>query len=186
MASSKSKKKKTPTKGKKKRLPAAKKKMGRPSKLDADVVKNILEAVGIGAPYELAALYAGVHRTTINRWKAKGEREESGEYRDFCIAIKKAEGQAIVGCLGSITLAAKKQWQAAAWLLERRYPETYGRKFVTMEHRGEVDLTPEEAQKSIDENEVLLKRHGILKFPVRTDGQKAKRNGKGRNGAQAS
>ena len=43
---------------------------------------------------------------------------------------KKAEGQRLAAWLAVIEKAASEGelWQAAAWKLERLYPETYGRK----------------------------------------------------------
>jgi hypothetical protein len=68
---------------------------------------------------------------------------------EFSDAVKKAEGQAAVGWLAKIEKAANEgEWQAAAWKLERRYPQSYGRKVTEM--RGSLDLsdkTDEELEK---------------------------------------
>jgi hypothetical protein len=75
----------------------------------------------MGATHRLACAYAGVSEPTFYTWlKAKPEFSES---------IKRAEGAAAVSALQTIATAANNgTWQAAAWLLERRYPQEYGRR----------------------------------------------------------
>jgi hypothetical protein len=47
----------------------------------------------------------------------------------FHDAVKEAEGKATVGWLAKIEKAASEgNWTAAAWKLERRYPNDYGRR----------------------------------------------------------
>lgn len=94
--------------------------MARKSKYTSDVIKRLVEAIELGATYELACHYAGISFQTFNEWqKTKPE---------FLETIKAAEGLAIVGWLYKIEQAAKDgNWQAAAWKLERRYPDLYGR-----------------------------------------------------------
>lgn len=94
--------------------------MGRKSKYTPDVVQRLTLAIGLGATYELACHYAGIHPDTFYTWmKAKP---------DFSDAIKQAEGQAVTKWLAKIEQAASDgNWQAAAWKLERRYPKDYAR-----------------------------------------------------------
>lgn len=110
-------------------------KRGRPTKFTPETRQKIIHAISIGATYELASLYAGLDRHTVQRWLSKGEKETKGIYRDFCTAVKEAEGKGLVGCLLTIRKAGQKQWQAAAWLLERRYPDIFGRN-IKLEHSG--------------------------------------------------
>jgi hypothetical protein len=54
--------------------------------------------------------------------------------------------------------AGEGTWQAAAWKLERRYPESYGRTVVT--NQG---LTPEKAKELSDADlEAELKKRNLL------------------------
>ena len=95
--------------------------MARPTKYTPQTVKKITDALRMGATYELACGYAGIHYDTFNDWREKKP--------EFSAAIKEAEGAAAVGWLAKIEKAANDgEWQAAAWKLERRYPEMYGRK----------------------------------------------------------
>ena len=124
---------------------------GRPTKLTPAVQDRILQAVNVGATYELAAQYGGVAYSTFNNWMARGraeiERRESPRvaegskqwdteqlYVEFVEALKGAEGNAAIKWLALIDKAAVDTWQAAAWKLERRYPEDYGRQVQDLRH----------------------------------------------------
>lgn len=76
--------------------------------------------------FRLAAMSAGINEATFHAWKSRGEQDEAGPFRDFSESIKRAEAEYVRSALELIGSAAKKSWQAAAWLLERRYPHEYG------------------------------------------------------------
>ena len=93
---------------------------GRRSKYTPETVDKITQAIRLGATYKLACDYAGISEDTFANWKRL--------HSDFSEAIKTAEGGAVVGWLVKIEKAATEgNWQAAAWKLERRYPEMYGK-----------------------------------------------------------
>lgn len=48
-------------------------------------------------------------------------------YLDFIEAVKEAEAIAEMKALNTITKASIKQWQAAAWYLERKFKDRWGR-----------------------------------------------------------
>lgn len=110
--------------------------MGRPSKLTPEAQQRIAQAIEVGATYKLAAQYGGVHYDTFNRWMHAGEQAKSGRYFEFYEAIKSAEARAVIKWLALIDKAAADTWQAAAWKLERRYPQDYGRTVVQNEITG--------------------------------------------------
>lgn len=115
--------------------------MGRPTKLTPKVQERVCEAIAQGATYALAAKYAGIHYDTFNEWMKAGEEAESGEFSDFSDAVKEAEGKAAVKWLKKIEVAANKgNWTAAAWKLERRYPQEYGRQIHEQQHSGAIEL----------------------------------------------
>jgi transposase len=94
--------------------------MGRRSKYTPDVVARIVKAIELGSTYELACHYAGIRYETFRVWQE--------EKPAFSALVKAAEGNAVVKWLSEIEKAAEEgSWQAAAWKLERRYPQTYGR-----------------------------------------------------------
>lgn len=97
----------------------------------------------MGATFELAAKYAGITYASFNNYRKRGEAElerrkggaKSGTaqwrkeqpFVEFFLATQKAEADAAVKWLAKIEQAAATHWQAAAWKLERRYPNQYGR-----------------------------------------------------------
>lgn len=101
---------------------------GRKSKYTDDVVKRITDAIKLGATYELAANYGGIDYHTFNEWRK--------EKPQFSQAIRDAEGEAVTKWLAKIEQSATKQWQAAAWKLERRYPHAYGKTIQEQQHTG--------------------------------------------------
>ncbi len=101
---------------------------GRPTKLTPEVQARVVTAISGGNTRETAASYAGIRRATLFEWLARGRAARSGLFRDFADAIEKAEADASVTSVGLIRRAAQTSWQAAAWWLERRYPDEWGRK----------------------------------------------------------
>lgn len=108
--------------------------MGVPTKRTDATRATILRALRHGATYKRAAEAAGIHRDTLHEWM----RNDA----DFSDDVKKAHGQMMQTALASIEKAAKEgTWQAAAWWLERMYPDEYGRSI--QEHRGKIKHTLE-------------------------------------------
>lgn len=102
--------------------------MARPSKLTSEVEARIVEAVELGATWERAADAAGIGASTLREWRQRGEAGEA-PFAAFVAALKRAEGDGVERALRTIRMAAESgTWQAAAWLLERRYPADYGRR----------------------------------------------------------
>ena len=59
----------------------------------------------------------------------KGKTSKSGMYHDFYIYIQKHNAEVALKLLQRINEAADKgNWHVAAWILERRFPEDYGRR----------------------------------------------------------
>lgn len=110
---------------------------GAPTKKNPETIRKILEALTQGASLEHAAQYAGINHQTLRNWRFSDQ-----EFFDEC---EKARAKMEVGMLAVISNAAiKGQWQAAAWKLERIFPERYGRKFQPLAMATEVneDHTP--------------------------------------------
>lgn len=112
--------------------------MPRPTKLNKDVIVRIGQAIKLGMTYEHAAQYIGVAYETFNRWMKEGANAESNTLKcQFYQVVKESEGTAVAACMAKIQKAATDgQWTAAAWILERRYPATYGRRVVQQEISG--------------------------------------------------
>lgn len=99
---------------------------GRPSRFTDDVKKKILWALKIGNYRKVAAEYAGISDRTLISWLSRGRDQMEGDpYHEFYLAVLEAEQTAEVRALGIIQQAAQKDWKAAAWYLERKFPERY-------------------------------------------------------------
>ena len=97
------------------------------------IKKKICNDISKGTLVENAILRAGICRATWTNWKTRGRKEKTGIYADFLAAIKKAQADFESIYLNEIGVAARSRkahpnWTAAAWLLERCFPERYGRK----------------------------------------------------------
>jgi len=109
-----------------------KKKSGRYSLLAEreDIIPLLTEAVELGMSDKAAADFAGVCYESFYNWKSQGkedfEKNKDSLYADLYFSIKKARGKFIQKNAEKIKkIADKGNWQASAWLLERRAPEDY-------------------------------------------------------------
>lgn len=99
---------------------------GRKPKLTPEILQRIVELVRIGNYLDASAASCGIHRSTLHRWLVKGEEQSHGMYRQFFLAIDRAQGEAELRDCVLIAKAAQTDWRAAAWRLERRAPRKFG------------------------------------------------------------
>jgi len=112
--------------------------MSRATKLTPDVHTLVVQLLGAGNYIETAAAAAGVSSSTMRDWLRRGARARSGIYRELHEAVNKATAEAEAKDVIRISKAASSgEWRAAAWKLERRYPERFGQK-LTVEAKGEA------------------------------------------------
>lgn len=115
--------------------------MPAPSKLTPEVREEIRRVLASGCTLEVAAESAGVSRRSLQSWLATGREAEQTEAEDgklsamqrACLDLLQTERQARaelrVKSLAAIQRAALNgTWQAAAWLLERVFPEEFAAK----------------------------------------------------------
>lgn len=96
-------------------------KRGPKPKYTPDRVAKILDFLRGGNTRGTSARASGISPDTFSIWMTK--------YSDFSEAVKEAEQQAVSKYLKYIETAADKgSWQAAAWVLERRHYQEWGRK----------------------------------------------------------
>jgi len=108
------------------------------SKLTDEVWARIQRSVEVGTYAKVAAVAAGISEATYHRWRSQGrqDREQGRRTRvaRFDADIEAAEARAEEHHIRQITQAAAGargrpgDWKAAAWLLERKYPERYARR----------------------------------------------------------
>lgn len=112
--------------------------MGRPTKLTEEVKGRIVTAIKAGSYVETAAAFAGVGKSTFYDWLKKGATAKSGIFRELSLEIEQALAHADVRDIGIIAKAAQKGiWQAAAWRLERKHPDQWGRRQVIQVGNGD-------------------------------------------------
>ncbi len=107
-----------------------------------------LARTGVARDHIARAL--GIWPSTLNRWIQIGENaaDETME-KQLYDRILKAEGEAISRNVAIIQKSAQEGvWQAAAWWLERRYPNHYGRtERINVEEKRNVKYVAEFAGK---------------------------------------
>jgi transposase len=96
----------------------------------AEVRDLIVHAVQKGALFETAAAYAGIEKETFRAWLKKGRAGKS-PYDELVAGLDMAVCSFEVNALRLINAHACGDWHAAAWLLERKFPERWGRKWQT-------------------------------------------------------
>lgn len=113
-------------------------KPGRPTKLNKATFKAIVDAIASnGVSREVAAACASVGVGTLYNWLRWGREAKEGLYHEFFVAVKKAEAEAEHLAVKTIRTASRRQWQAAAWWLERKFPDRWGKK-DRQEHSGTI------------------------------------------------
>ena len=118
-----------------------------------EIAQAVLLALSLGAPIRTACDVAGIGERTYYEWLRRGSKEmwaavgrcrlaggdESRwhEYVEppdmvglakFAEKVQMAHANAEVSYLSYIRKHAGRTWQAAAWMLERRWPEVYGKR----------------------------------------------------------
>lgn len=101
--------------------------------LDKEKQGLIVAILSMGCSQSMAAKYVGCARSTIHR---TAERDPK-----FAERLREARGNAELGLVKRIRKAAEKDqyWRAAAWALERCFPEQYARRgpdVITLDQIG--------------------------------------------------
>jgi hypothetical protein len=95
---------------------------------DETVWQRLNQAISVGAYIEDACIFAGISSRQYRRWRELAEQGVE-PYATRWVEINKSEANAVVRNLFNIQNASNNgTWQASAWLLERKYPDKYGRK----------------------------------------------------------
>lgn len=165
--------------------------MGRPTKLNYEVQEKIIQAIKAGNYMETAAAYAGINKSTLYDWLKRGEREKQRmgknpryrirksekPYVEFSDAVEKALAEAEMRDVLLIGKAAEEQWQAAAWRLERKFPDRWGRRVLDVEHKGSLEVKNDDIRRieqqleKDDESRELLKEFFRRSKEIGEDGE---------------
>jgi len=122
-------------------------------------VEAVLLGLRKGLSRTVAAEAAGVSKDTLRNWAQRSPK--------FAAQLTQAEAQAQSVLVGIVLAAAAKMlpntWQAAAWLLERRWPELYGQRArveISVDVRAEARRIA--ALSGFDEAAILAEAEAIL------------------------
>ncbi|MDH5493299.1 MAG: helix-turn-helix domain-containing protein [Myxococcales bacterium] len=117
--------------------------MPRPSVITPKSIEDLTHALSLGGTRALACQYAGISLSTFYEHLRAGESEDATEEQaQFSDAVRSASAKGDIHALGVIRNAMRGDpekgiqplWTAAAWMLERRHPGSYGRSRI--EHTG--------------------------------------------------
>ena len=93
---------------------------GRPTSCTPEVIAACETAARLGVPLRRLHVHGGISRTTVKSWMAQGP-ETPGPIGEFARRIAAARSECEARCLANVHIAAKSNWTAAGWLLERSY-----------------------------------------------------------------
>lgn len=132
-----------------------KRKPGRQSKLTPEVVEAICNSIKLGNYAKVACASAGISESVYYKWldEAK-EPGASKELVEFMESIERAEAEAEAIKVAQVAKAAQKTWQAAAWFLERKHGERWGRndrlrQEISGPDGGPIPFSVEDARRAI-------------------------------------
>jgi transposase len=105
--------------------------IGRPPKLNLEMIEQICDLIIDGFSLAKAAVITGVSESTIYRWLAMGKKQDSESiYIELVQRIQEATECSELEFLQRMRIAAQspQNWRVNVWLLERRFPEKYGKR----------------------------------------------------------
>lgn len=113
--------------------------MGKP-KLTEEMVERMVELKGHGLTNKDICLAMGITETTFYRWVGQPRNELQ---RALGESLKKAEAaykEELLETIKAAALAKNSFWTAAAWILERKWPEDFGQNRAT---KDEAEAAPQ-------------------------------------------
>lgn len=126
--------------------------MKRPTRLTKPLIEQLATYIENGNFAQDACKLADVSEAGYYKWLATGRAILEGEIEktranaltvELVEAIKHADAKFKEYHLSNINRASRTTWQASAWMLERRFPEEYGRRAensVKVESEGAVTI----------------------------------------------
>lgn len=144
--------------------------LGRPKKLNENIQQVIIETLLQGNTRGCAAARAGISYSTFNNWMQRGEAiedqpnptDEDKEYFAFFDLVNRAEAEAHAQSVKNVVGQGKKNFQAAAWWLERRFDKDWN-KTDRVEHAGEVVHKHEINLSALTDEELIAYRNAVAK-----------------------
>jgi hypothetical protein len=101
--------------------------MATPRKLP-DVAEQLLSYVRAGNSPYASARAVGLSKATWYSILRRGREGSDPQYATFVEELEAARANAKVSLLTIVRAAAPRDWRAASWLLERLWPQQFGRR----------------------------------------------------------
>lgn len=117
--------------------------LGRPPKeLTEDRENRIIGAIEAGNTRACAAHLAGISPSTLTDWITRG-RNGDPLFSAFAVRLKEADAKAEELMVSRVRAASLETWQSAAWWLERRRHNDWGKREPEPETRAThaIDLS---------------------------------------------
>lgn len=117
-----------------------------------ELVEQLTKYLRLGNYIATAARAVGITPLVFQTWHRLGSGVDAIEpYVSFRADVDKAiaEGEALN--VGRVAQAARENWQAAAWLLERQHPERWARPSQREKTGSEKPLEPSDEFAEVDE-----------------------------------
>lgn len=106
-------------------------KVGRKPKLDERLTEQLVQLLKSGNYVETAIAAVGLSKSTFYEWLERGDHERVAQadepYRVFREKVEHARAEGEATNVLRIARAAAEDWKAAAWMLERQFPDRWGR-----------------------------------------------------------
>lgn len=134
---------------------------GAPSRYSEELAEKVIQHILLDQSVSEAAQAAGLHIDTIMGWVERGAQGNS-KYKDFAERYKKAQAQTEARFLSKVQDPNTRDWQRWAWMLERKWPNRWGRRLDITSAGEKIDSVDvftyaAEVQKKKQE-ELLAKR----------------------------
>jgi transposase-like protein len=102
---------------------------GKPTLLTPERIEQLVAVLRAGNYIGVAARAAGVGERTLREWMQRGtsDAERERPFREFRERVEAALSEGEVRNVALIAAAASENWLAAAWLLERHFPERWSK-----------------------------------------------------------
>jgi len=94
----------------------------KPTKVQSKVREDLIENLRTGMTIEAACLLAGIGRTTYYRWL-----DEDEKWADECKSAVRFAEAVLLERVKQLAMD-KMDWRAFAWILEKRFPDDYGKR----------------------------------------------------------
>ena len=139
---------------------------GRPNMLDPITIEHVCNGIRLGLPNKDAALRAGVSPSTFYSWVRQARKPDAtDEFLQFLESLDRSRSDLKAILLTRIHKASTEgQWQAATWMLARKFPKEFGQTVETkVQHSGSIHTGPRKVTVELvraDGSTELIERNG--------------------------